>query len=383
MRPDFFFCPYFHFRFDFLMIRRALFAFLFLNIGGLLTAQTATDTTIYTVVESMPVPLFKSCRADLHANWNEDSIRRCAEAQLLTILAQNISYPEAARQANIQGVVATTFVVETNGRITNIGVLKDIGGGCGAEAVRVLGAMDEAGLRWKPALINGKPVRMKQVLPLRFRLEEEPPFYLTADGDSIYVITDKGPEFRGGLDSLTKFVVNRLEYPDNWLDSCKTGIIEMAILIHSDGSVSVGSQLDYNNLGLDFQFQAIRLANRTESLWQPATYQQKAVTTTFPLRVMFKSPEAVCRSANDRFDQAMLLADEGATFADKDQNEAAIDKWTQALALQPNNTELLYYRGTALLALNRRDDACRDWNRVKDLNGITWFEQIRRLACGW
>ncbi len=351
--------------------------------GSLLAAQTAADTTIYTVAETMPLPLFRSCRADQHPAWNEDSIRQCAETQLLTMLAQNIIYPEAARQANIQGTVATTFIVETNGRISHIGVLKDIGGGCGAEAVRILTALDEAGLRWRPATIKGQPVRMKHVLPLRFKLQEELPYYLTAEGDSVYVVTDTDPVFRGGLDSLVKFVVNQLEYPEPWLDSCKTGIIEMAILIHPDGEVYVGNQLDYSNLGMDFQFQAIRLANRTAGLWQPATYDKKPVSAIFPMRVMFKSPEAGCTSANERFDQAMLLADEGATLADQDQNEAAIEKWTRALALQPGNTELLYYRGSALLTLNRREEACHDWNQVKSILGVTWFEQIRRLVCGY
>ena len=347
------------------------------------SAQNTADTTIYTVVEQLPVPLFKSCRPDQHPNWNADSIRHCAETQLLSILAQNIIYPEAARQSNIQGTVVTTFVVEPNGRITQIGIMKDIGGGCGDEAVRILKALDDAGMRWEPAKIGGKAVRMKQVLPLRFRLKEEDPFHITSEGDTIYVVYEKGPEYRQGWDSLARFVINRLEYPDNWVDSCKTGIIEMALLIRPDGSVEVASQIDYNSLGMDFQWQAIRLANRSSGQWTPALYNGHPVTTTFPLRVMFKSPEAVCNKANERFDQAMLLADEGAALSEKDDNEGAIAKWTQALALHPGNTEILYYRGTALLQLNRREEACQDWTEIKKRMGVTWFEQIRRLVCGW
>lgn len=349
----------------------------------LLQAQTPVDTTIHTIAESFPLPLLRSCQPELHPGWTEDSIRRCAESELLSLLSKNIRYPEAARQANIQGTVATTFVVETDGRMTYISVLKDIGGGCGEEAVRVLKAFDEAGLRWQPALIKGQPVRMKQVLPLRFKLQEAPPFYVSSEGDSIYAVFDAAPEFRGGLDSLAKFVVNRLEYPEEWTDSCKTGIIEMAIIVRTDGSVAVGNQLDYNNLGLDFQWQAIRLANRTTGLWQPANFEGRDVTTTFPLRVMFKSPGEKCADANARFDRAMLLADEGAALYETDQTEAAIAKWNEALRLHPGNTELLYYRGSALLSLERREEACQDWDLVRSTLGFTWFEQIRRVICGW
>lgn len=347
------------------------------------TGQGVADTTIHTVAESFPIPLLRRCAPELHPGWPEDSIRRCAESELLSLLAQNIRYPEAARQANIQGVVATSFIVEKDGRMTDVKVLKDIGGGCGEEAVRVLKALGEAGLRWQPALIKNEAVRMRQVLPLRFRLEEEKPYYLSETGDSIYVDLDSAPVFLGGLDSLASFAVNRLEYPDNWLDSCKTGIIEMALVVQSNGNVLIGNQLDYNNLGLDFQFQAIRLANRTAGQWTPALYEGRRVSTTFPMRVLFKSSEEHCATANDRFDRAMILADEGAALYEQNQNEAAIAKWTEALRLHPDNTELLYYRGAALLALNRRDEACEDWNRVKAMLSVTWFEGVRRVICGW
>lgn len=79
----------------------------------------------------------------------------------------------------------------------------------------------------------------------------------------------------------------------------------------------------------------------------------------------------------------MILADNGAEFAGQNQPDKAVEAWDKALELDPDNTELLYYRGTALLSLDRKDDACKDFNRVKAILGITWFEQLRRLVCGW
>ncbi|HRI61685.1 MAG TPA: energy transducer TonB, partial [Saprospiraceae bacterium] len=92
--------------------------FLLLAAGMLHAQATVSDTTIYDVAERMPYPLLKSCNPALHPGWTDDSTRRCAEIQLLTLLSQNIRYPEPARVNNIQGTVVVSFVVEPSGRMT-------------------------------------------------------------------------------------------------------------------------------------------------------------------------------------------------------------------------------------------------------------------------
>ena len=359
----------------------------FLSFSSLLLlAQTAVDTTIYDIADAMPYPLLKNCMPERHPNWNgnSDSIRRCAEPQLFRLLAANIRYPDEARTANIQGTVVITGVIEpSSGQMTQLKLVKDIGGGCGAEAMRVLAALTEAGLRWQPGILGGKPVRMRQSLPIRFRLQEALPYYINIEGDTIYSEYDQAPNFQGGLDSLVKFVVNRLDYPAAWEDSCKTGVIEMAVVVQTDKTIKVTNQLDFNNLGMDFQFEALRLARRSGGLWIPAEFGGKPVNTTLPLRVVFKSELEGCAAINAQFDQVMILADEGAQLMEQDKTEEAIKKWDEALALQPNNCEVLYYRGTANMNLNHRDEACKDYNRVKQLLGVVWFEDIRRLVCGF
>jgi TonB family protein len=347
------------------------------------TAPAITDTVIYDVADQQPIPLISSCLKNQPANWNMDSLKHCADAGLLTILTGNIRYPEEARQKNLQGMVVLSFVVETTGKISNISLLKDIGGGCGQEAIRVLKALDDAGLHYKPGQRNDKPVRARQTLPVRFKLEEALPYYKNNSGDTIYTVLNTGPVFKGGLDSLAKFTVNQLQYPAGKDTACRTGIIEMSLLIRADGAVKIENQIDFSNLGLDFQWEAIRLANRTIGMWTPATYQGRQVTTTQPLRVVFQSDFPSCKFMNSQFEKAVVLANEGAELLDKKQPEEAISKFTAALVLQPDNTEWMYYRGSALLNLNRRDDACRDFNRIKEILGITWFENMRKLLCGY
>lgn len=353
------------------------------SLWGQNPATAPADTTIHDFVDAAAYPLLKSCDIDLHPGWTPDSVRRCAERTLLILLARNIQYPESARQKNLEGTVVVTFIVEPTGRMTQLKLLKDIGEGCGPEAIRVLHALDEAGLRWSAGRKGGQAVRTRQSLPIRFRLQEALPYYISERGDTIYTSIETSPAFAGGWDSLSHFVVNRLHYPDAWADSCKTGIIEMTLLVRSNGLIQVESQLDFNSLGLDFQFEATRLAKKTSGQWTPAQFAGKPVTTTLPLRVFFKSDKPGCASANERFDRVQVLSDEAALLLEQNKEEAAIAKWTEALTLQPDNTEILYYRGTALLNLNRRDEACKDYNRVKELLYVTWFEGIRKVVCGW
>lgn len=82
-------------------------------------------------------------------------------------LSENIKYPQLAKENNIEGRVFVSFVVEKDGRVGNIKILRDIGGGCGAEAVRVVKSMP----RWKPGKQRGKPVRSQFNLPVNFNLK--------------------------------------------------------------------------------------------------------------------------------------------------------------------------------------------------------------------
>lgn len=89
------------------------------------------------------------------------------ERDLLKFLAENIKYPALARENNIQGNVALSFVIGKDGSVTDVAILKDIGGGCGKEAVRVVQAMP----KWFPGEANGHTVKVRYTLPVRFKLD--------------------------------------------------------------------------------------------------------------------------------------------------------------------------------------------------------------------
>ena len=88
------------------------------------------------------------------------------ESALYEYLGKSIQYPDLARENNITGTVLIRFVVEKDGRVTQASVQREIGGGCGKEAVRVVNAMP----KWKPGKQSGKAVRTEYILPVQFEL---------------------------------------------------------------------------------------------------------------------------------------------------------------------------------------------------------------------
>lgn len=89
------------------------------------------------------------------------------DRDLMAYLAKNIDYPTLAKEANIEGVVVLGFVVGKDGSIKDINIMKDIGGGCGKEALRVVREMP----RWSPGEANGHAVKVRFTLPVRFKLQ--------------------------------------------------------------------------------------------------------------------------------------------------------------------------------------------------------------------
>ena len=81
-------------------------------------------------------------------------------------LASNIKYPLVAEENGIQGRVIVTFVVERDGSITEVGVVKSVDPSLDKEAVRVTKSMPH----WIPGKQKGNAVRVKYTLPITFRL---------------------------------------------------------------------------------------------------------------------------------------------------------------------------------------------------------------------
>ncbi|HET6567788.1 MAG TPA: M56 family metallopeptidase, partial [Rhodothermales bacterium] len=110
-------------------------------------AEQSPDQAVFTVVDQMP-----------EFPGGTDA--------LLKYVQENIEYPKLARKAGIEGKVFVQFVVEKDGSIGKVQVVRGIGSGCDEEAVRVIESMPD----WTPGKQGGVPVRVKFSMPFTFKL---------------------------------------------------------------------------------------------------------------------------------------------------------------------------------------------------------------------
>lgn len=85
---------------------------------------------------------------------------------LTNYMIQNLTYPSAAKEANVQGMVVVSFIVTAEGKVEQVEVLRGIGSGCDEEAVRVI---SNSGI-WTPGKNGGNAVAVKMTLPVQFKL---------------------------------------------------------------------------------------------------------------------------------------------------------------------------------------------------------------------
>ena len=75
-----------------------------------------------------------------------------------------------ARENGIEGMAVVSFTVMEDGKIQDGKILRDPGGGCGKEALRIINMMNKMGKKWTPGKQQGQAVRVKFSLPVKFKL---------------------------------------------------------------------------------------------------------------------------------------------------------------------------------------------------------------------
>ncbi len=123
--------------------------------------ESSAPTVVETAVEVAPKPDEIFIRVEQQPDYpgGMDALR--------TFLSKNLQYPRSAASAGVSGRVFISFVVNTDGSLTDVQVLKGIGFGCDEEALRVVQKMPH----WKPGKQSGRAVRVKFNLPISFTLE--------------------------------------------------------------------------------------------------------------------------------------------------------------------------------------------------------------------
>lgn len=91
------------------------------------------------------------------------------EVKLVEYIAKNLNYPQEAIEKGIEGRVFVGFIIDVDGSVTDVKLLRGIGGGCDEEAIRVIKSLP----KWRPAKQNGVFSRVSYQIPVNFKLDDK------------------------------------------------------------------------------------------------------------------------------------------------------------------------------------------------------------------
>lgn len=213
------------------------------------------------------------------------------EGAMLKYLSQNVKYPVIAQQQGIQGRVSCSFVVNADGTIRDIEVLRGVDPLLDAEALRVLGLMPT----WIPGQQRGENVAVKYTVPISFRLSEKSAVRHQEDtavnaessdaSGQVFTVVEKMPQFPGGEGQLIKYLADNVKYPQDARENSTQGRVSCQFIVSADGSIRDVKVIRGVSPTLDAE--ALRLVS-TMPRWIPGTQRNKAVQVKYTVPVTFR-----------------------------------------------------------------------------------------------
>lgn len=197
------------------------------------------------------------------------------EARQRFIMLKSV-YPTEALKKGIQGTVMLSFIVEVNGRITNIKVIDSVHPLLDAEAVRVARLMP----KWIPGKHQGKAVRSSYYLPMKFVVDG------AQELEDVFHKVEKLPEFKG---TLSEFIKEYLKENDNYYSYMAQrmeiqGAVLVSFVVEKDGQVSNVKVIKGIHFRLDEE--AVRII-KSMPKWNPGTIGGEPVRAWYDMLVVF------------------------------------------------------------------------------------------------
>lgn len=144
------------------------------NIMDTATAEVVTKAPLVLPSPEEDVPMIRAEIMPYLESCNEDGSPaekyKCTKEKILKIMYESVDYPSVARDQGITGTVVMQFVIDKNGEIKNIKLLRDIGGGCGDEVMKVFRNHIESNEVWRPGRQGIHAVSVLMTIPVRFEL---------------------------------------------------------------------------------------------------------------------------------------------------------------------------------------------------------------------
>ena len=245
----------------------------FLSFAQIVSAQQPVpvghnDVNNPIEVETLPKPI---------AENNDDTVFKVTDVkpefpggqeQFFKFLTKNFVIPNGADELVR---VFVSFIVEKDGSLSDIKVLRDTGYGTGKEAIRVL----KSAPKWTPALQRGKPVRCEYMLPITIVNRKD------GKGDDNTIYNTAGvevkPTFPGGIAAFNKFVADNFAVPSG---SDVKGKIFVTFIVEKDGALTDIKII--RDLGFGTNLETLRVLKLSPK-WTPGEKNYKSVRVLYSL----------------------------------------------------------------------------------------------------
>ncbi len=245
------------------MKRLLLFVILFVEIA---VATALGQNQVYRSVEQMPQ--FPG-----------------GEAALMKYLDSHVQTPQT--QERIEGRVVLQFVVQSDGSIGEIKVVRSLHPDYDKEAVRVVKSLP----KFTPGRQNGQAVAVWYTLPVTFKLKENDgrhsymnlPMFGTHRDTTIYRSVEQMPQFPGGEAALMKYIKAHLQTPQT--QEIIVGNVILQFVVQSDGSI--GEVKVVRSLHPDYDKEAVRVIKSLPK-FTPGRQNGQAVAVWYTLPVTFR-----------------------------------------------------------------------------------------------
>lgn len=210
---------------------------------------------------------------------------------MMKFLADNIIYPVEAQEKGLEGRVIANFVVEKDGSITDLKIVRGIDPLLDNEALRIIKMMPD----WEPGKQKGEKVRVRFTLPTVFKLMEKDKSKATQKNENrltensdptneVFVVVEEQPLFPGGSEAMMNFLKEKINYPKEAQDKGIHGRVVVNFVVEKDGSIT---DLKIAR-GIDplLDNEALRVIKMMPN-WEPGKQKGEKVRVRFTLPVIF------------------------------------------------------------------------------------------------
>lgn len=257
-----------------------------LFILSLISNLFSQEEKILPVAQEMPI--LEACAKS--ATYSER--RTCSDEKIDAMLAEYVEYPDAARQAGVDGFVIVRFVVDEKGKTLDYTIDEDPGYGMGEAAIKAIKKLG----KWAPGSNHGTPVKVRMTIPVRFTMPEQEEQLSPVKMPDVLDFAEKMPRFLGCNQAdetearncthqgIAQYMRLNMVYPEQAKNQKIQGTVIVQFIIDETGMV-INPSVE-KGIGGGCDEEALRLVKEMPQ-WTPGLQDGKPVKVSMKLPFQF------------------------------------------------------------------------------------------------